>query len=81
MLPLGIAVLASVGAEWRTRNGEVGGWLPVALVLLAGSELHDALWPSAYGNSVIMNTADLLRLAMTCPTASWPDSGSLFDSK
>jgi len=40
------------------------GWLPLAIVLLAGSELHDALWPSAYGNPVLMNTADVLRLAM-----------------
>ncbi len=64
ILPLGLAMVASVGAEWRTRERVIGGWLPVAIILLAGSELHDALWPSAYGNSVIMNTADLLRLAM-----------------
>src|SRR5215207_5246616 len=63
-LPFGFAVVAAVGALSRNQRGEIGGWLPLALVLLAGSELHDALWPSAYGNSVLMNTADVLRLAM-----------------
>ena len=62
--PLGLAVLAAVGALLRNRRGEIGGWLSLAIVLLAGSELHDSLWPSAYGNSVLMNTADVLRLAM-----------------
>jgi len=62
--PLGLAVVAAIGALWRNRRGEIGGWLPLAIVLLAGSELHDSLWPSAYGNSVLMNTADVLRLAM-----------------
>ena len=63
-LPFGFAVVAAVGALSRNQRGEIGGWLPLAIVLLAGSELHDALWPSAYGNSVLMNTADVLRLAM-----------------
>jgi signal transduction histidine kinase len=62
--PLGLAVVAAVGALQRNRRGEIDGWLPLAIVLLAGSELHDVLWPSAYGNSVLMNTADVLRLAM-----------------
>jgi signal transduction histidine kinase len=62
--PLGLAILAAVGALLRNRRGEIGGWLSLAIVLLAGSELHDSLWPSAYGNSVLMNTADVLRLAM-----------------
>jgi signal transduction histidine kinase len=62
--PLGLAVVAAVGGLWRIQRGEIGGWLPLSIVLLAGSELHDALWPSAYGNSMLMNTADVLRLAM-----------------
>jgi signal transduction histidine kinase len=62
--PLALAVVASAGALTRNRLGEIGGWLPLAIVLLAGSELHDSLWPSAYGNSMLMNTADVLRLAM-----------------
>lgn len=62
--PFGLAVVAAVGAIGRNQRGEIGGWLPLAIVLLAGSELHDALWPSAYGHSMLMNTADVLRLAM-----------------
>jgi len=63
-IPLALAVAASFGALARSRGGVIGGWLPLSLVLLAGSELHDALWPSTYGNSALLNTADLLRLAM-----------------
>jgi signal transduction histidine kinase len=63
-IPFGLAAVAVVGADRQNQRGEIGGWLPLAILLLAGSELHDALWPSAYGNSIIFNTADLLRLAM-----------------
>jgi len=59
-----LAMLAAFAGVVRNRNGEIGGWLPIAMVLLAGSELHDALWPSAYDNSAIFNTADALRLSM-----------------
>jgi signal transduction histidine kinase len=59
-----LAMLAALAGLARTRNGEIGAWLPIAMVLLAGSELHDAFWPSAYDNSVILNTADVLRLSM-----------------
>lgn len=64
VLPLGLAVGAAVGALWRYQRGEIGGWLPLGIIVLAGSELHDSLWPSAYGNSVLLNTADVLRLTM-----------------
>ena len=60
----GLAVTAAVAALKRNQRGEIGSWLPLAMVLLAGSELHDVLWPSAYSNSALINTADLLRLAM-----------------
>jgi signal transduction histidine kinase len=63
-IPLGLAVVAAAGSIGMSERGEVGRWLPISIVLLAGSELHDALWPSAYGNSELMNTADVLRLAM-----------------
>lgn len=46
VIPLGLAVVATVGAQCRVRDHQIGGWLPIALILLAGSELHDALWPS-----------------------------------
>lgn len=68
-LPFGLAVAATIGALWRNRRGEVGGWLPLSIVLLAGSELHDAMWPSAYGSPVLMSTADLLRLGMAAVVA------------
>ena len=64
VVPIGLAVVAAVGAAVRNRRAEIGGWLPLAIILLAGSELHDAMWPSTYGSPVLMNTADLLRLAM-----------------
>jgi signal transduction histidine kinase len=67
--PLGLAILAAVGALWRHRDQVIGSWLPLAIVLLAGSELHDALWPSADGNLVVMTTADVLRLAMAAVVA------------
>ncbi len=63
-LPLGLAVMAAVGAVDRTQRGELGNWLPLSIILLAGSELHDAFWPSAYGSAILMTTADVLRLAM-----------------
>jgi signal transduction histidine kinase len=64
VLTCGLAIAAATAALARNRQGEIGGWLPIGIVLLAGSELHDSLWPSAYGNSVLMNTADVLRFAM-----------------
>lgn len=63
-VPFGLAVVAGVGSLWRYRRGEIGGWVPLGIILLAGSELHDSLWPSAYGNSALLNTADVLRLTM-----------------
>jgi hypothetical protein len=48
-LPLGLAVMAVVWAFWQGRRGLLRGWLLFAVVLLAGSVLHDYLWPSAYG--------------------------------
>lgn len=63
-VPFGLAVVAAIWALKRSLDGEIGAWLPLAIILQAGSELHDSLWPSAYGNSMLMNTADVLRLSM-----------------
>ena len=49
MLPLGLAAAAVVGAFWQSRRGLLRSWLLIAVVLLAGSVLHNYLWPSAYG--------------------------------
>jgi signal transduction histidine kinase len=61
-LPLGLAVAAVAGAFWLTRRGYLRSWLLFAMVLLAGSLLHDYLWPSAYGGAVL-TSADALSLA------------------
>jgi signal transduction histidine kinase len=54
--------VAAVAAVLIRGHGEAWqSWLGAALVLLAGSQLHGALWPSAY--STILTSADLLRLA------------------
>src|SRR5215203_3666752 len=61
MLPLGLAATAVVGAFWQSRRGLLQSWLLIAVVLLAGSVLHDYLWPSAYGGG-LLTTADALSL-------------------
>src|SRR5215212_10005029 len=60
-LPLGLAVASVVGAFWQSRRGLLRSWLLLAVVLLAGSVLHDYLWPSAYGGG-LLTTADALSL-------------------
>ena len=63
-IPLGLAILAAWGAIRRQADAAYGYWLPLSIVLLAGSEVHDALWPSAYGTTMLFTSADFLRLAM-----------------
>jgi len=60
-LPLGLAAMALVAAFWQGRRGLLRSWLLLAVVLLAGSVLHDYLWPSAYGGG-LLTTADALGL-------------------
>ncbi|HJQ29826.1 MAG TPA: HAMP domain-containing sensor histidine kinase [Rubrobacter sp.] len=67
-LPLGLATAALVGAFWQGRRGLLRGWLLIAVVLLAGSVLHDYLWPSAYGGS-LLTTADALSLTFAVVVA------------
>ncbi|MDP9438280.1 MAG: HAMP domain-containing histidine kinase [Actinomycetota bacterium] len=59
--PLGLAIAAAAGAARGCRRGEVPGWLPLAMVLLAGAQLHNLFVPSVYGP--VLATADLLRSA------------------
>lgn len=61
-LPLGLALVALLGAFWQSSRGRLRGWLLFAMVLMAGSLLHEYLWPSSYGSNVVM-TADLLSLS------------------
>jgi signal transduction histidine kinase len=67
-LPLGLAAAAVVGAFWQSRRGLLRSWLLIAVVLLAGSVLHDYLWPSAYGGSML-TTADALSLVFAVVVA------------
>ena len=67
-LPLGLAAMAVVGAFWQSRRGLLRSWLLFAVVLLAGSVLHDYLWPSAYGGG-LLTTADALSLAFAVVVA------------
>lgn len=60
-LPLGLALAALAGAFWQSRRGLLPGWLLMAMVLLAGSLLHEYLWPTGYGDDVL-TTADALSL-------------------
>ncbi len=61
MLPLGLSVAAAVGTARHLRQDSVGVWLLPAMVLQAGSQLHNLFWPSVY--SSVLTTGDLLRLA------------------
>jgi signal transduction histidine kinase len=67
-LPLGLAAAAVVGAFWQRRRGLLRGWLLIAVVLLAGSVLHDYVWPSAYGGG-LLTTADALSLVFAVVVA------------
>jgi len=67
-LPLGLAAAAVVGAFWQSRGGLLRSWLLFAVVLLAGSVLHDYLWPSAYGGG-LLTTADALSLVFAVVVA------------
>ena len=60
-VPMTLTVAAAAAALCRGHGKTWQNWLVAALVLLAGSQLHDALWPSA--NTTILTSAGLLRLA------------------
>jgi signal transduction histidine kinase len=60
-VPMTLTVAAAAAALCREHGKTWQIWLVAALVLLAGSQLHDALWPSA--NTTILTSAGLLRLA------------------
>jgi signal transduction histidine kinase len=51
-----------VGAANQYRRGFLRGWLLFAMVLLAGSQVHQILWPYDY-DSLVLTDADALRLA------------------
>jgi hypothetical protein len=67
-LPLALAAAAVAGAFWQSYRGLLPQWLLFEVVLLAGSVLHDYIWPSAYGGDVL-TTADALSLAFAVAVA------------
>jgi signal transduction histidine kinase len=67
LIPLIFAVVAAVGAARHYPGRVLGGWLVVAMVLLAGSQLHTLFWPSGY--RPVLTTSSLLRVAFTAVVA------------
>ncbi len=61
LIPLGLAVAAAVGAARRGGNEALGGWMMVAMVLLAGAQLHHLFWPLPHGP--VLTSVTLLNLA------------------
>ncbi|QIN78338.1 hypothetical protein GBA65_07190 [Rubrobacter marinus] len=59
--PLVLATAAAIGASRAYRLGDVPGWLPSVMVLLAGAQLHNVFVPSVYGP--VLASADVLRAA------------------
>ena len=56
-----LAVAAAVGAAREYIRGTLGSWLVIAMVIWAGSQVHNMFWPSPY--NPVLTTADVLRLA------------------
>ena len=61
-VPIALAAAAAGGAVRHAAELRDRGWLVVAMVLMVGSQLHTAFWPSAY--SPILTTASILRLGV-----------------
>ena len=66
-IPLLLAVIATVGVVRRCGDEAWRGWLAAALTLLAGAQLHNALWPSAY--SAVLTSSSVLFLAFAAVVA------------
>ncbi len=67
IVPLALAVVATIGAASLYQRGALAGWLLVAMVLLSGSQLRAVFQPAAY--SPVLTTADFLRLAFAAMIA------------
>ena len=62
LIPLVLSLVATIGAV-RHPVTVLGWWLVLSTVLLAGSQLHALVWPTAY--SSILTTASVLNLGNT----------------
>ena len=67
-VPLALTAVAAVGAAVQTWREDLRGWILIAAVLFAGSQLHDYMWPTAYG-TLLVSHADILRLAFALVVA------------
>jgi signal transduction histidine kinase len=63
LVPLGASITAIWGAIRYYRVKEVGAWMIVGIVLLAGAQLHSLFWPSMY--SSVLTTTSVLRFGLT----------------
>jgi signal transduction histidine kinase len=67
VIPLGLASAATLGAASLYRRGALEGWLLVAMVLLACSQMRTVVQPLAY--SPVLTSADLFRFAFAAVVA------------
>ncbi len=67
VIPLGLAIAATLGAASLYRRGALEGWLLVAMVLLACSQMRTVVQPLAY--SPVLTSADLFRFAFAAVVA------------
>lgn len=67
-LPLALVLAAAAGALRQNRLGVVPDWLLAAVVVLAGSLLHEYFWPTNYASEFV-TSADVLRLAFAAVVA------------
>ena len=59
-VPLVLSLLAAAFAVYHYLRAALGAWLVFAMLLLAGSQLHNLFWPSSY--DPVLTTSDVLRL-------------------
>ena len=59
--------IATVAAAIDFEREGWGAWIVVAMTLLAGSQLHNLFWPSAYTST--LTSANVLRLAFAATIA------------
>ena len=67
-LPLVLAIAAVVGTFRHNQRGLLRSWVLFAMILLAGSILHEYMWPTVYGLGVL-STSDLLRFGFALVVA------------
>jgi signal transduction histidine kinase len=67
LIPLAFFCLATVAAAHDFEREGWGAWIVVAMTLLAGSQLHNLFWPSAYTST--LTSANVLRLAFAATIA------------